>query len=190
MLGTWLAKGSPHYVSMEQGQTIAYISDIGATNLQPLFIAGSAVSVVVFDVCFVSERWLRHKGRLAHNTSITQKILSGFACAFAIIGAIGLILLTILDTVDHPTAHDICLVIFMYVHACAYHFLIIANTLYSVGYIISAIFACAEYQRLGIHFRQYRILRASFWIKLTFIFVEIALAIGTILSGISAKLHC
>lgn len=117
MLGTWIARGSPHYVSMEQGQTIAYISDIGATNLQPLFIAGSAVSVVVFDVCFVSERWLRHKGRLAHNTSITQKILSGFACAFAIIGAIGLILLTILDTVDHPTAHDICLVIFMYVHS-------------------------------------------------------------------------
>jgi hypothetical protein len=101
---------------MEPGQTIAYISDIGATNLQPLFIAGSAVSVVVFDVCFISERWLRHKGRLAHNTSLTQKVLSGFACAFAIIGAIGLILLTILDTVDHPTAHDICLVIFMYVY--------------------------------------------------------------------------
>ncbi|CAD0091966.1 unnamed protein product [Aureobasidium vineae] len=125
MLGTWLAKGSPLYVSMEQGQTIAYISDIGATGLQPLFIAGSAVSVVVFDVCFVSERWLRHKGRLAHNTSTVQKVLSGFACAFAIIGAIGLILLTILDTVSHPTAHDICLVIFMYVsvfhtlyHAC------------------------------------------------------------------------
>lgn len=117
MLGTWLARGSPRYVSMEQGQTIAYISDIGATNLQPLFIAGSAVSVVVFDVCFVSERWLRHKGRLAHNTSITQKILSGFACAFAIIGAIGLILLTILDTVDHPTAHDICLAVFMYVYS-------------------------------------------------------------------------
>ncbi|KAI4842564.1 putative FK506 suppressor Sfk1 [Aureobasidium sp. EXF-8845] len=160
MLGTWLARGSPRYVSMEPGQTIAYISDIGATNLQPLFIAGSAVSVVIFDVCFVSERWLRHKGRLAHNTSTTQKVLSGFACAFAIIGAIGLILLTILDTVDHPTAHDICLVVFI------------------VGYIISAIFACAEYQRLGMHFRQHRILRASFWIKLTFIFIEIALAIA------------
>ena len=116
MLGTWIARGSPRYVSMEPGQTIAYISDIGATNLQPLFIAGSAVSVVVFDVCFVSERWLRHKGRLAHNTSITQKILSGFACAFAIIGAAGLILLTILDTVDHPNAHDICLGVFMYVY--------------------------------------------------------------------------
>lgn len=50
--------------------------------------------------------------------------------------------------------------------------------MHSAGYIISAIFICAEYQRLGIFFREYRILRASFWIKLTFIIVEIALAIA------------
>lgn len=49
---------------------------------------------------------------------------------------------------------------------------------YSGGYIISAIFICAEYQRLGIHFREHRILRASFWIKLTFIFIEGGLAIA------------
>lgn len=48
----------------------------------------------------------------------------------------------------------------------------------SIGYIISAIFICAEYQRLGIHNRNYRVLRMSFWIKLAFIFVEIGLVIG------------
>lgn len=48
----------------------------------------------------------------------------------------------------------------------------------SAGYVIAAIFIDAEYQRLGIHFRQYRVLRISFWIKLAFIFVEIALAIA------------
>jgi hypothetical protein len=48
----------------------------------------------------------------------------------------------------------------------------------SAGYIISAIFTCWEYQRLGIHHRQHRILRISFWIKLTFILVEIGLAIA------------
>ena len=53
-----------------------------------------------------------------------------------------------------------------------------ANILLSAGYIISAIFICAEYQRLGIHYREYRILRASFWIKLAFIFIEIGLVIG------------
>lgn len=53
-----------------------------------------------------------------------------------------------------------------------------ADFLPSVGYIISAIFICAEYQRLGIHYREHRSLRASFWIKLAFIFVEIALAVA------------
>jgi formate hydrogenlyase subunit 4 len=49
---------------------------------------------------------------------------------------------------------------------------------YSGGYIVSAIFICAEYQRLGIHHREHRHLRISFWIKLAFIFVECALAIA------------
>jgi hypothetical protein len=48
----------------------------------------------------------------------------------------------------------------------------------SGGYVISAVFICAEYQRLGIHYRQYRELAISFWIKLAFIFIEIAVAIA------------
>jgi hypothetical protein len=50
--------------------------------------------------------------------------------------------------------------------------------LFILGYIVSAIFVCAEYQRLGIHYREHRILRNSFWIKLAFILIEIGLAIG------------
>ena len=42
----------------------------------------------------------------------------------------------------------------------------------SAGYILAAIFLCAEYQRLGIHFRNRRILRISFWAKLAFIILE------------------
>lgn len=52
-----------------------------------------------------------------------------------------------------------------------------------MGYIISAIFICAEYQRLGMHFRQHRILRISFWIKLAFIIIEIGLAIAFAVLG-------
>jgi len=71
-----------------------------------------------------------------------------------------LILLTIFDTLRHPHLHDGFLVIFI------------------GGYIITAIFICAEYQRLGIHYREYRVLRLSFWFKLFFILVEIALVVG------------
>ncbi|CAK1368242.1 hypothetical protein CB0940_11085 [Cercospora beticola] len=161
MLGRWLAIGSPQYTSFNTGQTYPYISDIGATSWgKPLFIAGSATSVAIFDLAFISERWLRHKGRLTQNYSISEKILSGFAIAFALIGAAGLILLTIFDTVRYPRVHVSMLVVFI------------------AAYIISAIFICAEYQRLGVRYRDQRILAASFWIKLAFIFVELALAIS------------
>lgn len=160
MLGTWIAEGSPHYASMGASQRIAYISDVGAEGLKPLFIAGSAVCVVVFDVCFISERWLRHTGRLAHNTGKLEKAFSIISVLAAIIGAAGLILLSIFDTLRYPHVHDAMLAVFI------------------IGYVVSAIFICAEYQRLGVKYRQHSILRMSFWIKLAFIFIEVGLAIG------------
>ncbi|KAL8764426.1 MAG: hypothetical protein Q9184_000131 [Pyrenodesmia sp. 2 TL-2023] len=164
MFITWEVQGSPRYVSMESGQSIAYISDIGAQGLQPLFIAGCCVTTVFLDLSFAAERWLRHTGRLAKNMGTAEKILSGLSIVFAIVGTCGLILLSIFDTVYHSRLHNVFLLLFI------------------AGYVISAVFICAEYQRLGVHFRQYRILRASFWMKLFFIIIEILLAavfIGT-----------
>ncbi|KAF2003403.1 hypothetical protein P154DRAFT_520010 [Amniculicola lignicola CBS 123094] len=160
MLVVWAREGFPHYVSMDERQTIAYISDIGASGLKPLFIAMSTVTVVTFTLSFVFERWLRHTRRLAPNTSIWQKIYSGIAIGMAIAGAAGLILLSIFDTRRHPKLHNGFLVLFI------------------GGYIVSAIFICWEYQRLGIHFREHSVLRISFWIKLVFILLEVALAIA------------
>lgn len=97
---------------------------------------------------------------LTHNTSIFQKILSGLSIVAALVGMAGLIVLTCFNDVKHGRTHDICLGLFI------------------GGYIVSAIFICWEYQRLGIHYRQYSILAYSFWIKLTFIFVELGLAIA------------
>lgn len=156
----WNVIGRPHYPSMDPSQSIAYISDVGAESLKPLFIAGSCVTTVFLDASFLSERWLRHRGRLARNTTLTEKVLSGLSIGFALIGTAGLILLSIFDTLRHPKLHDVFLLLFI------------------AGYIISAIFICWEYQRLGIHFRQHRILRISFWIKLAFILVEVVLAIA------------
>jgi uncharacterized membrane protein len=160
MLVYWAATGRPIYTTMSAGQHIPYISDIGADTLKPMFIAMSAVTVVTFDLAFLFERWLRHTGKLARNTSVWQKVYSACATIAAIAGAAGLILLTIFDTKRHSTLHNIFLVVFI------------------GGYIISAIFVCWEYQRLGIHYRQHSILRISFWVKLAFIFVEIALVIA------------
>jgi len=159
MLLKWVTDGSPHYPSMTPTQNIAYISDIGAQYLKPLFIAGSVVTVVTLDAAIMAERWLRHRGILIKNTSTSEKVLSGLAIVCAIAGAAGLILLSIFDTLRHPKLHDSFLLLFI------------------GGYVLSAIFTCAEYQRLGKAVRGHRVLRVSFWIKLAFIIVEIVLAV-------------
>ncbi|KAL8849257.1 MAG: hypothetical protein Q9221_005727 [Calogaya cf. arnoldii] len=143
---------------------IAYISDIGASALQPLFIAGACVTTIFLDLSFAAERWLRHTGHLAKNMGRVEKSLSALSMLFAVLGTVGLILLSIFDTVSHPRLHDGFLLLFI------------------AGFVISAVFICAEYQRLGRKYRQHRILRASFWMKLVFILVEVVLAaafIGT-----------
>lgn len=160
MLVYWAATGKPHYVTMEPSQNIPYISDIGADYLKAMFIAMSAVTVVSFTLSFLFERWLRHAGRLAQNTSNWQKVYSVCASVAAIAGAAGLILLTIFDCKNHNRLHNIFLGVFI------------------IGYIISAIFICWEYQRLGIHYREHSVLRISFWIKLFFIIAEIGLVIA------------
>ena len=139
----WNVIGKPYYASMDASQSIAYISDVGAQELKPLFIAGSVVTTVFLDLSFLSERFLRHQGRLARNTSLTQKALSWLSIVAAVVGTVGLICLSIFDTLRHPELHDIFLVLFI------------------AGYVVSAIFICAEYQRLGIRTSDFPILLIS-----------------------------
>ena len=132
MLVVWTTSGRPHYRSMDPDQSIAYISDVGAQGLKPLFIAGSVVTTIFLDASLVAERWLRHRGRLSRNRTLTEKIFMYISMLGALAGTVGLICLSILDTLRHPHLHNRFLVVFM------------------VGYVVSAIFICAEYQRLGI----------------------------------------
>ncbi len=127
-----ISESKVHYASMAETQTIAYISDVGASNLKPLFIAGCVITTILLDLSFGADRWLRHRGRLAPNTTTTEKVLSGLTIVFAIVGTAGLILLSIFDTMRHPKLHDVFLLLFI------------------AGYVLSAIFICWEYQRLGM----------------------------------------
>ncbi|KXX75158.1 Protein sfk1 [Madurella mycetomatis] len=151
-----------HYASMVETQHIAYISDVGAQELKPLFVTGCVVTSVLLSLSFAADRWLRHKGRLAPNTTRGEKVLSGLAIVFAIVGTVGLILLSVFDTLRYQRQHTVFLLLFI------------------VGYVLSAIFICWEYQRLGMRYREYRVLRISFYIKLAFVIIEILLAIAFI----------
>jgi hypothetical protein len=90
-----------------------YISDIGASGLKPLFVAGSIVTVVFLDLAFLAERWLRHAGQLVPNRGWFDKLCAIFSIFFAIAGALGLILLSIFDTKHYPKRHDGFLAMFM-----------------------------------------------------------------------------
>jgi FtsH-binding integral membrane protein len=119
------------YSSMSPDQHIAYISDVGADRLKPLFVTGCVLTTILLDISFGADRYLRHKGRLVPNASTTEKVLSGLTIFFAVIGTVGLILLSIFDTAREPKLHDVFLLFFI------------------AGYVFSAIFICWEYQRLG-----------------------------------------
>ncbi|KAF2972582.1 hypothetical protein GQX73_g989 [Xylaria multiplex] len=154
------------YSSMEENQTIAYISDVGASELKPLFVTGCIVTTIFLDASFISDRLLRHKGRLVPNTTLGEKILSGLSIFFALVGTIGLTFLSGFDTARYPRLHDVFLVLFI------------------LGYLVSAIFLCWEFRLLGKSYRQHRVLSLSFWVKLTFVVVELGLAIGF---GVSSR---
>lgn len=119
------------YPSMSSHQTIAYISDVGAYRLKPLFITGCAVSAVFLNFSIFSDRWLRHRGRLVPNASTGEKVLTILSIVFAVAGGVGWILLAVFDTHNYTYLHRVFLVIFI------------------AGYLLSAIFICWQYQRLG-----------------------------------------
>ncbi|KAL1836994.1 hypothetical protein VTJ49DRAFT_4414 [Mycothermus thermophilus] len=52
-----------HYISMADHQRIAFISDVGASTLKPLFVTACALTMLLLDVSLVADRWLRHRGR-------------------------------------------------------------------------------------------------------------------------------
>jgi len=58
MLITWLATGQPKYPSQEAGN-IAYISDVGASYLKPLFVVGSCITAVCFLLSLIVVQWLK-----------------------------------------------------------------------------------------------------------------------------------
>lgn len=85
----------------------------GPYRLRHLFITGSAIAVILFDIALVIEFWHRWRGRLARYASAGQKAFAGIAILFAFVGASGLILLAVFDTARYPRMHIIYLGVFM-----------------------------------------------------------------------------
>ncbi|KAI0749424.1 Frag1/DRAM/Sfk1 family-domain-containing protein [Daedaleopsis nitida] len=158
LLITWLASGRPKYVSQEG--KIAYISDVGASFLKPLFIVGCVVTGVSFFLSLVVERWLRHDGRLVANMRRRERVLSSLAILGSFIGGCGLILLSIFDTKNYTNLHRLFLLIFI------------------VGVGLSAIFTVLEFRWISKDFIEVRKLKAAYIAKGIIACILILLAIA------------
>ncbi|CUS13776.1 unnamed protein product [Tuber aestivum] len=154
MMITWLAQGKPIYPSMNRDQTIAYISDIGANVLKPLFVTGCAIAAVgfVFSLAFMRRN---HALR-----SRLESTMDWLALATGSLGAVSLILLSVFDTQRHSSLHKLFLFLFM------------------LGVVLSAVFTTVEYWRLGRTYVEHPILRKSYWTKTGIIIIEVGLSIA------------
>ncbi|OSD06456.1 hypothetical protein PYCCODRAFT_933517 [Trametes coccinea BRFM310] len=158
LLITWLASGRPHYVSMDGN--IAYISDVGADILKPLFIVGCCITGASFFLSCAIERWLRHEGRLVANMRRRERVLAILSIICAFIGMCGLILLSIFDTKRHPSLHRVFLLVFI------------------LGVGLSAIFTVIEYRWISHDFVEIKKLKKAYLAKGTIAGILILLAIA------------
>lgn len=101
MITVYYAQGKGPY--FWQNSHIPFISDIGASFLQPLFIAGSCVTSACFIASLAIERLLRHHGRLHADLRRREMVFSYLAIFGAVIASVGLISLSCLNDRDHKT---------------------------------------------------------------------------------------
>ncbi|KAF7312077.1 hypothetical protein MIND_00220000 [Mycena indigotica] len=172
LLATWLAEGGTHrqrYSS--QDQPIAYISDVGADFLKPLFVVGCSITAVTFSLSLVIERYLRHSGRLVPTMRRRETVFSVLSVLGSILGGAGLILLSVFDTKRHVNLHRGFLLLFM------------------LGVALSALFTVIEYRWISKDYHFIRQLRHAYFAKglIALVLVVLAVAFGVMLfKGLNA----
>lgn len=110
LLGLWRADGFPQYVP--GNATVVFISDVGAEH-KTFFIIFASLSAAFYMITTLLERHLRHQRIIPGSTRKRQTVLDSFSVAFAIIGAIALILLSIFDDINYSRVHWSMTVVFV-----------------------------------------------------------------------------
>ncbi|KAJ5279828.1 hypothetical protein N7478_005200 [Penicillium angulare] len=152
MLGHWYMMGEPTFGRMQPGQTIPFISDIGAQQLKPLFMIGSFITMFFMNVTFY---------QFVHYKEHVNSLFVYASFLFAMLGSVGLITLSVFDNLDHLLLHDTSVTIFL------------------TGYLVSAVVICMDYFYLRASNRvNKRMLMTSFMIKITFVIVELAFIVA------------
>lgn len=165
MLICWAGQGHPIYYFMHYYQKPVYISYIGATNLQPLFISCAGWQGLFYLLTLITEYFLRRTGRLQYWFKKDERNLLFSSICLAIVGELGILFVAIFNIKNHKHAHDSLLVVF----------------LVFVG--LSVIMLITEYCMMGLHYRTIHVhhkylnkFTVSFYAKVIFVIVAIVLA--------------
>ncbi|CAI6335020.1 unnamed protein product [Periconia digitata] len=111
MLLTWVAKGCPTYPG-QRNPYIAFISDLGAFELKPLFLIGGILTASCFMATMVVVQLARYDHRMyGMKDAIWKQWVSVVAMASGVVAGLGLILLTILDTFRFHEEHAVLLLV-------------------------------------------------------------------------------
>ncbi|OBA24439.1 hypothetical protein METBIDRAFT_38062 [Metschnikowia bicuspidata var. bicuspidata NRRL YB-4993] len=126
MLAYWGAQGRPIYAFMNgDTQSLVYISDIGATNLNPLFIACTGFQLIFFVGTLVMEYVLRRAHKLQPYVSSKQPIFAIISIILAVIGELGILMVAIFKTDTYHSVHMAMVGVFIFFvfWACFFNFL-------------------------------------------------------------------
>lgn len=132
MLICWAAQGHPIYWFMHQEQFPVYISDIGATNLRPLFISCAGWQGLGYFLTVICDLWQR--GAFANRFKCGSFKLQPFfskheprlifsAAIIGGLGEIGLLMCSIFSTALYPHVHISMVSVFvvlMFISVCCY----------------------------------------------------------------------
>lgn len=160
LITCWAVQGHPRYDFLADNKNIVFISDVAATNLQPIFISCASVEAICYVCTMVSERYLRHAGRLLPNYRKTEKVLSGLSIGFGVIGQVGIICVSCFNTVLFTTVHMTMLCVFL------------------GGVGISAFLTICEFVLLDRAYKEVNHLRISYSLKALWFITALSLAIA------------
>ncbi|EXJ82131.1 hypothetical protein A1O1_08200 [Capronia coronata CBS 617.96] len=106
----WLAQGRPRYPD-QWNPYVAYISNIAAFELKPVFITGCTITAVSFALTVVAVHYARYSSHLYGlvEDAKWKKSTSVFAMLCGLWASLSLLLLTIYDTYHAADRHRILL---------------------------------------------------------------------------------
>ncbi|QWU89815.1 hypothetical protein CA3LBN_004163 [Candidozyma haemuli] len=125
LMSAWSIQGHPMYSFMDGYHKPVYISDIGATNLQPLFISCTGFQLIFFVGTLLMEFVLRKMRKLQPYVSNKQHWFAIVSIVCAMIGQLGILMVSIFNTNAFHPVHITMVAVFIFFifWACFFNFL-------------------------------------------------------------------